>query len=152
MKFKFISVFLTVLLTAVLLTACGEDKLRYNVNSVSLEAASFEEYYLTDSEINELFDALSLLDFSEDKTEAKKPFLAGTPVIRCTVETDVETISFAFLETDGSCIIVGRGEAEVCYNFRDDSVYLEKVRDVIRETIVDKAGIDVSIENIYGEE
>lgn len=152
MNFKFISIFLTVLLTAVLLTACGEDKLRYNVNSVSLEAVSFEEYHLTDSEINELFDALSLLDFSEDKTEIKKPGKAGMPVIRCTVETDGETISFAFVGTDGSCILVGSGDAEKSYDFSDDAVYLEKVRDVIQETIVDKAGIDVSIENIYGEE
>ena len=130
----------------------GTDQLRYNVNSVTLEALSFEKYYLTDSEINEFFDALSLLDFSdvnEFEPWVGEPPAAGTPVIICTVETDSETLVIKFTGTDGTCITVERGDEAVIYDFRSDPVYQEKVRDVIIDTIVDKAGFDFSIENLY---
>lgn len=118
-----------------------DSELRYNVNSVTLEAISFEKYRLTNSEINELFDALSLLKFSEND-EFNGPWLVGAPQIICTVKTDGETIIIEFLETaaDGTHISVERGNEAVIYNICSDPI----VRGVIHETIVEKAGIDFS--------
>lgn len=65
---KKLLLFITVLSAAFLFASCGTEELRYNVSSVEIPYDGHPidpAYSLTHSEINELLDDLSNIDFSQ---------------------------------------------------------------------------------------